>query len=96
LTSLLVNNQWLDDLEGRCNKQHKHKPWVPVVQDNKLHFATKEEVAYPWLLCERIVHAIRIAIENKELQFTKLLNNNFLTSIKSQLNDLSLELSLEE
>ena len=63
LTSLMVNNTWLDSLEARCNKQHKHKPWVPTVQSNKLHFATSQEAAYPWLLCERIIHAIRIAVE---------------------------------
>ena len=65
LTSILVNNDWLDGLEGRCDRRHQHKPWVPTVQNNKIHFATGEEAAYPWLLCERIVHAIRFAIEQQ-------------------------------
>ena len=65
LTSLLVNNNWLDSLEGRCDKQHQHKPWVPTVQNDKLHFATSQEAAYPWLLCERIIHAIRFALEQR-------------------------------
>ena len=65
LTSILVNNDWLDGLEGRCDRRHQHRPWVPTVQNNKLHFATGEEAAYPWLLCERIVHAIRFAIEQQ-------------------------------
>ena len=65
LTSILVNNDWLDGLEGRCDRRHQRKPWVPTVQNNKIHFATGEEAAYPWLLCERIVHAIRFAIEQQ-------------------------------
>ena len=65
LTSILVNNNWLNGLEGRCDRRHRHKPWVPTVQNNKIHFVTGEEAAYPWLLCERIVHAIRFAIEKQ-------------------------------
>ena len=65
LTSILVNNNWLDGLEGRCDRRHQHKPWVPTVQNNKLQFATGEEAAYPWLLCERIIHAIKFAIEQQ-------------------------------
>ena len=78
LTSLMVNNNWLDSLEASCNKQHVHKPWMPTVQSNKLHFATSQEAAYPWLLCERILHAIRIAVEHRGASFHVTLQQQFL------------------
>ena len=77
LTSILVNNTWLDGLEGRCDRQHRRKPWVPTVHNNKIHFATGEEAAYPWLLCERIVHAIRFAIENQGAILHQTLEQQF-------------------
>ena len=77
LTSILVNADWLDGLEGRCDRRHQRKPWVPTVQNNKLHFATGEEAAYPWLLCERIVHAIRFAIEQQGAIHRETLEQQF-------------------
>ena len=77
LTSILVNNDWLDGLEGRCDRRHRRKPWVPTVQNNKIHFATGEEAAYPWLLCERIVHAISFAIEKQGVIHHETLEQQF-------------------
>ena len=38
----------------RCTKDHVHAPWQPVFRDNRWHFPTADEAAYPWLLCQRV------------------------------------------
>ena len=58
-TSLWVNDDWLDELAIRCDGGHPHKPWTTTTKGGKIRFATAEEAAYPFLLCERIVNCVR-------------------------------------
>ena len=46
LTSVWVNKDWLDSLEGRCDKQHSHTSWVPTKTRTGVNFPTSEEAAY--------------------------------------------------
>ena len=59
LTSVWVNDTWLDSLNARCDKSHQHKSWKVTVSKNEVRFPTSEEAAYPFVLCERIVHCIK-------------------------------------
>ena len=58
-TSLWVNDTWLDELALLCDGKHTHKPWTTTMKDGSIKFATAEEAAYPWLLCERIINCVR-------------------------------------
>eukprot|EP00435_Cladocopium_sp_Y103_P055547 s1794_g18.t1 len=58
-TSLWVNDDWLDELSLFCDGKHKHKPWTTKLQNGGLKFATKDEAAYPFLLCERIINCFK-------------------------------------
>ena len=42
-----------------CDGLHAHKAWTPVITDKGLHFPTKEEAAYPQLLCDRVAHVVK-------------------------------------
>ena len=44
----------MESLSLLCDKQHGHKSWRPKSIDGKLTFFTKEEAAYPQLLCNRM------------------------------------------
>eukprot|EP00435_Cladocopium_sp_Y103_P061907 s913_g23.t1 len=59
LTSVWVNEDWLDSLNARCDNSHPHKSWKVTVSGNDVHFPTAEEAAYPFVLCERIIHCIK-------------------------------------
>ena len=59
LTSIWVNDNWLDALEARCDNTHSHKSWKVTVNKHAIHFPTSEEAAYPFVLCERIVECVR-------------------------------------
>ena len=63
LTSLWVNQDWLDSLEGRCDKQHTHKSWAPTRTRTGVNFPTSEEAAYPHVLCSRIISLIAGKVE---------------------------------
>ena len=63
LTSLWVNKNWLDSLEGRCDKQHSHKSWAPTKTRTGVNFPTSEEAAYPHVLCARIISLIAGKVE---------------------------------
>ena len=58
LTAFWSNKPWLQSLSMRCDGQHLHKSWKPRIHNGQLLFPTAEEAAYPWLLCNRIVHLI--------------------------------------
>lgn len=50
-----ASNDLFASLGLECDKQHQHKPWRPYKNPNgTLVFPTKEEAAYPKLLCDRI------------------------------------------
>ena len=59
LTSIWVNDDWLDALEARCDNSHSHKSWKVTVTDTSVHFPTSEEAAYPQVLCQRIVECVK-------------------------------------
>ena len=63
LTSLWVNKDWVDSLEGRCDKQHTHKSWAPTKTKTGVNFPTSEEAAYPHVLCARIISLIAGKVE---------------------------------
>ena len=44
----------LSSLALRCDGNHTHKSWKPSVKDGVVFFPTKEEAAYPTVLCERL------------------------------------------
>ncbi len=44
----------LQSLSMLCDKQHVRKSWRPRHIDGRLRFPTKEEAAYPELLCHRM------------------------------------------
>lgn len=44
----------LSSLALRCDGNHAHKSWKPSVKDGVAFFPTKEEAAYPTVLCERL------------------------------------------
>ena len=47
-----------------CDGLHSHKARTPMITDKGLHFPTKEEAAYPQLLCDRVSHVLKsLAIE---------------------------------
>lgn len=48
------NENLLASLGLMCDKQHTHKSWKPYTLNGKLCFPTKEEAAYPLLLCQRL------------------------------------------
>ena len=48
------NENLLVSLGLMCDKQHTHKSWKPYRLNGKLCFPTKEEAAYPFLLCHRL------------------------------------------
>ena len=50
LTSIWVNDDWLDGLEARCDGSHPHKSWKVTLSDSAVHFPTSEEAAYPHVL----------------------------------------------
>ena len=62
LTSLWVNNDILSSLTLFCDGQHRRASWKPKIVDNKPRFPTADEAAYPWLLCRRIVDAIKFHV----------------------------------
>ena len=59
LTSIWVNDDWLDALEARCDNSHSHKSWKVTVTDTSVHFPTSEEAAYPQVLCQRLVECVK-------------------------------------
>ena len=47
-----------------CDGLHSHKAWTPTITEKGLNFPTKEEAAYPQLLCDRVSHVVKaLAIE---------------------------------
>ncbi len=38
---------------------HEHLDWKPVTSDNRLHYPTSSEAAYPFLLCTRLVDSVK-------------------------------------
>ena len=65
LTSVWQSHHVFDSLELYCDRKHSHDPWRPYVRKGQMHFPTSEEVAYPVLLCERIVACIKtLALQN--------------------------------
>ena len=59
LTSVWVNDNWLDSLEARCDNSHTHKSWRVTISKKLVHFPTSEEAAYPPVLCQRIVDCVK-------------------------------------
>lgn len=41
-----------------CDKQHEHLPWGVEWKDGRLAYATAEETAYPYLLCDRVAEFV--------------------------------------
>ena len=54
LNPRVPNINLLESLKLLCDKSHAHKGWRPRHIDGKLTFPTKEEAAYPQLLCSRL------------------------------------------
>ena len=54
LNPRLPNNNLLESLKLLCDKSHSHQSWRPKQINGKLTFPTKEEAAYPPLLCSRL------------------------------------------
>ena len=44
----------LESLGIRCDGNHTHKSWKPTVHKSVITYPTKEEAAYPDILCERL------------------------------------------
>eukprot|EP00435_Cladocopium_sp_Y103_P067691 s116_g30.t1 len=44
----------LQSLGLRCDGSHTHKSWRPTVVNGRISYPTKEEAAYPEVLCERL------------------------------------------
>ena len=44
----------LESLGIRCDGNHTHKSWKPTVHKGVITYPTKEEAAYPDILCERL------------------------------------------
>ena len=44
----------LESLSMKCDGQHQHESWKPRQINGKLIFPTKEEAAYPVILCDRL------------------------------------------
>ena len=63
-TLFRCNADWLASLSMRCDKQHTHKSFKVQVTAAGLIFPTKEEAAYPWVLCVRMVSCIKTQLSN--------------------------------
>ena len=48
------NENMLQTLALKCDGSHIHKSWKPTFQNGVVSFPTKEEAAYPQILCERL------------------------------------------
>ena len=59
LTSIWVNDDWIQALEARCDNSHPHKSWKVTISKTSVHFPTSDEAAYPQVLCERIVECVK-------------------------------------
>ena len=57
------NKNYFSAFNILCDGSHTHKAWTPTITDNGLHFPTKEEAAYPQLLCERVSHVVKSLAE---------------------------------
>ena len=90
LTSLWVTENWLDELAILCDKSHDHKPWSASIQADSLRFATSEEAAYPWLLCERVIHCIQAQAISLGAQAPTTLDEQALGPQSDRLNRLVL------
>jgi hypothetical protein len=44
----------LESLGIRCDGNHTHKSWKPILHNGRITYPTKEEAAYPDILCERL------------------------------------------
>ena len=90
LTSLLVNFDWLDNLEATCNGQHAHKPWTPTKQGKQLRFPTSEEASYPHVLCSRIISKIASVVSDMGATITETLEEQLQDSQDSAVDRLVL------
>ena len=90
LTSLLVNFDWLDNLEATCNGQHAHKPWTPTKQGKQLRFPTSEEASYPRVLCSRIISKIASMVSDMGATITETLEEQLQDSQDSAADRLVL------
>ena len=90
LTSLLVNFDWLDNLEATCNGQHAHKPWKPTTQGKQLRFPTSEEASYPHVLCSRIISKIASVVSDMGATITETLEEQLQDSQDSAADRLVL------
>eukprot|EP00973_Karenia_brevis_P038888 5368792-Karenia_brevis.AAC.1 len=54
MTRIAHNMEPFRALELLCDNQHEHMPWGMFRNENRWHFATREETQYPVLLCQRM------------------------------------------
>ena len=50
-----------DELAAVCENDgsHEHLDWKPETSENKLHYPTSSEAAFPFLLCQRLVDSVK-------------------------------------
>ena len=63
-SSWYVSTPLLDGLARVCDGSHQHAGWGVRRIDNKWHFATADEAAYPQKLCDEVAHKI-VALANE-------------------------------
>ena len=58
-----------DELAAICENDGSHEDldWKPVTADNKLHYPTSSEAAYPFLLCTRLVDSVKSKLTESDL-----------------------------
>ena len=65
LTKFWATRDWFNSLCATCQNDHFHLDWKPVFdphKDNSVRYPTSDEAAYPYLLCKRLVDAVRHAL----------------------------------
>ena len=71
VTKIWATHDWFESLHALCQNDHFHLDWKPVFDPTKkstVKFPTSSEAAYPFLLCKRLVDAVRKALLQKGAQ----------------------------
>ena len=81
------SSNMFSSLALECDKQHSHEPWQPYKNaQGQVVFPTKEEPAYPKLLCERVACILeRCRLRTWFLVFLVIWNSSCIRRLKLQL-----------
>ena len=91
-TTWWCNDDFFSSFNLSCSQDHAHKPWTPTLDDDGVHYPTKDEAEYPKLLCQRVAALLLADLQTLGIEAPSTLEQQITSRRTTAINSVAMGL----